>query len=246
MSASCTESPAEFDGFALPYDRLLHDPLRSRFAADSSHFLRRKWLVLETVLRRLGMRPKSMTWLDMGCGRGEFLNIAGPHFLTATGCDPSRQMLARSGAFATHVQTELCRLPFASQSFDLVTAICVYHHVNPKLRGRVTEEVRRVLRPQGLFCLIEHNPYNPITQRIVRSCPIDAAAELLTAGDSKRLLKQAGMRPVRQEFFLYLPEKWFRRFRVCEALMRKVPFGGQYVVVGRNSNVVGANDQWSV
>jgi len=70
-----------------------------------------------------------MTWLDVGCGRGELLGLSGANFAGAAGCDPSLAMLSCGGHFVTRTQTHPTELPFPSHSFDLVSAVCVYHHV---------------------------------------------------------------------------------------------------------------------
>ena len=41
----------EFDQFAGDYERMLHDPIRDRFARDSLFFHRRKWELLEYFFR---------------------------------------------------------------------------------------------------------------------------------------------------------------------------------------------------
>ena len=233
MSLQWTESAteSEFDRFAPSYDELLRDPLRSGFASDPLHFSRRKWNVIERLLRNLGRRPEAMAWLDVGCGRGELLEIAGSHFADAAGCDPSVEMLSSVRCFPVRRQLHSCELPFSPHSFDFVTAVCVFHHVLGSDRQALTREIRRVLRPNGLFCLVEHNPCNPLTRRIVSRCPVDADAELLSLRTGMKLLTASGLRPRRSEYFLYLPESWFRTFRATEFVLRKVPLGGQYALM---------------
>lgn len=222
---------AEFDHYASSYDQLLEDPLRTGFASDSLHFCRRKWLVLDRMLRSAGRQPASMAWLDVGCGRGEFLELVGSHFADAAGCDPSGGMLSFGRSFVTHNQPDPTELPFPSCSFDLVTAVCVYHHVPGDARSALTSEIRRVLRPGGLFCMIEHNPYNPVTRVIVNRCPVDADAELLSLNTATKLVRASGFRPAASEYFLYLPETWFEKLSGMEAILRRVQLGGQYALL---------------
>jgi SAM-dependent methyltransferase len=224
---------AEFDHFASSYDQLLEDPIRIGFASDPLHFCRRKWLVLDRMLRSVGRQPQSMSWLDVGCGRGEFLELAGGHFVDAAGCDPSGGMLSFGRSFVTHNQPHPTELPFRSRSFDLVTAVCVYHHVPVDARHALTSEIRRVLRPGGLFCIIEHNPYNPVTRRIVSRCPVDADAHLLSLNTARELVNASGLRCAASEYFLYLPETWFQRLSGVEAVLRPLPLGGQYALLAQ-------------
>src|SRR5205823_5259609 len=92
------------------------------------------------------------------------------------------------------LQPEPDRLPFGDASIDWVTAVCIYHHVPQPDRAALTTEARRVLRPGGIFAIIEHNPLNPAVQLIVRRTPVDEHAELLTAGCARRMARRAGFR----------------------------------------------------
>jgi SAM-dependent methyltransferase len=235
MSRTAIEGNAasEFDLFASSYDQLLKDPLRMGFASDPLHFCLRKWIELNRMLRSAGRQTESMAWLDVGCGRGEFLRLAGNNFASAAGCDPSIGMLSCGRPFAMHKQPDTCELPFPPQSFDLVTAVCVYHHVPVDARRALTSEIRRVLRPGGLFCLIEHNPYNPVTRRIVNRCPVDADAKLLSSQAAAALVGASGFRPGAVEYLLYLPETWFHRLSWVEMILRRVPMGGQYALLAQ-------------
>lgn len=226
----------EFDQYADAYTDLLNDPIRKQFARDPLHFHRRKWLLLQDVLKTADVDISAQRWLDVGCGQGELLQMAGPHFAQATGCDPSAAMISRSNSFQVAHQPSLLRLPFDHASFDLVTAACVYHHVHGPARSVLIREIQRVLTPGGLCCILEHNPRNPVTRAIVRRCPVDVDAELLFASETCGLLQNAGFRTVSTDYFLYFPERIFERIGRVERTLRKVPFGGQYAVLARAPN----------
>jgi SAM-dependent methyltransferase len=223
----------EFDQYAASYAALLEDPLRDRFARDPLHFHRRKWLVLRRLLQQANVSIAEKRWLDVGCGRGELLELAGHHFAQAMGCDPSAEMISQTDSLHITHQPSLSELPFEDASVDLVTAVCVYHHVHGVARTLLSREIRRVLAPGGLCCIIEHNPLNPVTRAIVRRCPVDVDAELLTAQEMRTLLRSAGLAALTVEYFLYVPEKMFDVAGQVEAMLRKVPFGGQYAVFTR-------------
>lgn len=99
------------------------------------------------------------------------------------------------------------------------------------------KEMRRVLSPGGFCCIIEHNPWNPLTRAIVKRCPVDAGAELLTVREAGRLLENSGFLPPRREFFLYLPESLFLRFSFIERMLSALPFGGQYTAFAQVSSM---------
>src|SRR5262249_21983054 len=90
-------------------------------------------------------------------------------------------------------------------------------------------EAKRVVRPGGLVCLIEHNPFNPFTRLAVLRCPFDADAVLLSAREAKRLLASAGLLGIEAGHFLFFPTE---SLRPLERRLRKLPLGAQYLAVG--------------
>ena len=142
----------EFDEFANDYARLLSDPVRDRFAPGSKFFFTRKWELLLDYCSAMGVNPSGAAWLDVGCGRGELLGLGAGTFGRVSGCDISGGMLKHCApGVETVVQTDPGVLPFGNGEFDLVTAVCVYHHVPPAGRKALTAELVRVLRPGGNF-----------------------------------------------------------------------------------------------
>jgi SAM-dependent methyltransferase len=228
----------DFDKFAQSYDALLRDPIRDRFTAGGSQFFHaRKCELIREHYRRRAIDTHRLAILDLGCGKGELLQLLRSDFAEAAGCDPSAEMLASGGLAASGIiartQTEPLVVPFEDRRFDLVTAVCVYHHVEPGLRDRLTAEVRRVLKPGGVFAVIEHNPYNPATRLIVSRTPVDADAVLLTPGETRGMLRRSAFEVIEQRYFLYFPERLYPRLRSLERLLGRVPLGGQYAVFGK-------------
>lgn len=222
-----------FDDYASRYVELLRDPIRDCFAPDRRFFFERKMILLRDALRRLGRVPRSLGWLDIGCGQGDLLRLGQQEFAEATGCDPSSRMLEACAGINVRLQRDPTKIPFDDSRFDLVTAVCVYHHVEPAQRATLTGEAVRVLKPGGIFAAIEHNPLNPVTRLIVARTPVDSDAHLLSARSLRRFLSIAGMQPVETRYFLYAPERLYSRFARIEDLLSWLPLGGQYAVIGR-------------
>jgi SAM-dependent methyltransferase len=233
VTSETTIAVPEFEQFAHSYVDYLDDPLRGRFARDPLHFHHRKWLLIQRMLKRAGMDTARSRWLDVGCGQGTLLELAGKSFARASGCDPSASMLASCTSFPVREQPSPVTLPYDDSSMDFVTSVCVYHHVHGADRTLLTREIRRVLAPGGLYCIVEHNPWNPVTRTIVGRCAVDVDAELLAAGSASRLLEAAGFETLHPSYFLYLPEKLFGRFGAMESALERVPLGGQYALLGR-------------
>jgi SAM-dependent methyltransferase len=223
--------PAEFDRYARGYSELLKDPLRDIFAPGSTFFALRKWLLIQQFYKEQGRDTSLDRWLDVGCGSGELLRLARPHFRETQGCDISVDMIATALDLPIRVQSNPAVLPFEDESFDLVTAVCVFHHVENGLQADLISEIGRVLKLGGVACVIEHNPLNPVTQLIVRRAPIDVDAVLLSATRVQRLLA-ARFSIMSREYFLLLPEALYPRVGWLERILRRVPLGGQYAVFG--------------
>lgn len=226
----------EFDRYSPCYEELLRDPIRDRFKGPASEFFHvRKRNSIRSYFRRQGIETQALRYLDVGCGKGELISLLREDFGYVAGCDPSEGMLQGVDGIDTRVQRDPAKLPFDNGEFDFVTAVCVYHHVPFAGRLALTKEVRRVLKPGGIFAIVEHNPYNPVTRAIVRRTPVDADAILLKPAEATKLMHLAGFRPGAVQYFLYLPEPLYRRGgHHVEELLRNVPLGGQYAAFGRN------------
>ena len=223
--------PAEFDGYAAAgYGKLLRDPLRDNFAG-SRFFFERKLTLLRELYEQYSKPTQSAIWLDVGCGEGTLLQIGRQYFSEVAGCDVSAAMLQRCEHLNIRLQLSPRQIPFHDGSFDLVTAACVYHHVDTADLFALTADISRVLRPKGMLCVIEHNPLNPVTRLIVRRSPIDRHAHLLTARKIRSVARAAGMEILATRYFLYFPERLYSTLAAAEAKLSALPLGGQYAVL---------------
>jgi SAM-dependent methyltransferase len=225
-----------FDQLSPSYEDLLHDPIRDRFTGNEPGFFhRRKADLIRQFFRRRFVHTSDLCYLDVGCGKGELLGLLQPDFKQVAGCDVSAAMLGQVTGIETRVQQYPLQIPFGDAAFDLMTAVCVYHHVPIADRPALTVEIGRVLRPGGIFCMIEHNPFNPVTRLIVSRTPVDNGAILLPASEARSLAAGAGFAPLERDYFLYLPQAIYRYLGRMEAALAKVPLGGQYAVFGRKN-----------
>ena len=138
---------------------------------------------VDVVSRHIDMK-KQPEWLDVGCGwhfdwpweqkREEGLVSRA----NVTGLDPDTQAVARHRSIRKKVVGSVERLPFADESFDIVTANVVVEHL--KYPGVAFSEVFRVLRPGGVF-LFRTPSARSYFVRIARVLP--RAAKLWLAGN---------------------------------------------------------------
>ena len=223
----------EFDHLAAEYKELLNDPVREYFAPGSQFFLTRKVDMLLEFAKRERLDIRRATWLDVGCGKGELLRAAQPNFARALGCDVSLGMISECRGLKVVHQVDPLRLPFEDASVDWATAVCILHHITPQERAPLVADIYRVLRPGGIFAIIEHNPFNPVVQLIIRRTPVDENARLLTAGTARRLMQAASMQTVATRYFLCVPQRIYDWAAPVERTLGRAPLGGQYVVFGR-------------
>lgn len=227
--------PTQFDAYASDYEDLLRDPIREKFAGSSRFFFERKLDVVRQFFERRGIDTRTLTWLDVGCGQGEMLRLGQMHFNSAVGCDVSKGMLQSCSDLDVRRQTSLQEIPFNDNEIDFVTVVCVYHHVPEGLRPSFTAEILRVLKPGGIFCIIEHNPFNPVTRFIVSRTPVDADAHLLGPRAAAHLMSVAGAKFLETRYFLWFPQQIRKYTGALENHLSAIPLGGQYAIFASNS-----------
>lgn len=103
--------------------------------------------------------------LDIGVGTGKSISafLKAKHFDLSVGCDFSKGMLdvAKGNVNGTKLTcADMHALPFADESFDIVTSSFVLRSVQNM--AAFLSEVRRVLKPNGKFVFLDlTRPTNP-------------------------------------------------------------------------------------
>ena len=175
--------------------------------------------------------------LDVGCGHGHIH----PYLIQSA----MRMKLSAIDVAATVVEEarlmnptvdyrsyEGDRLPYDDSSFDAAYTIAVMHHVPPPQWPAFLKEMRRVVRPGGLIVIFEHNPINPLTQWIVRTCPIDDNAVLLGSRRLWKLVAQTHFTEIESRYILFTPLDG-PRYRAFDKMIGWLPLGAQYYVSAR-------------
>lgn len=227
----------EFDRYSASYSQLLLDPIREFFAPGNSDFFHtRKCDLIRCYFRQSGVDTHRMSYLDVGCGQGQMISLLREDFLRVAGCDVSQGMIGHPSNLDVRLQTDSCMIPFDSAEFDFISAVCVYHHVPEDERIALTREIARVLKPGGIFTVLDHNPYNPVTKLIVSRTPVDQDAQLLSARQAKRLLGSADLALHATNYFLIFPERIYKLGGASlERWFSRIPLGGQYAIFGKKS-----------
>ena len=230
-------SDAEFDRHAGHYRRV-HACNIAISGEEPAYFAQYKMRDLAALYAEAGL-PAEGRVLDFGSGIGASVAPFRQYLPAArlTCADVSSQSLAtlREQQVGASVDVALLdgpTLPFDAGCFDAAFACCVFHHVPHPDHPTLLRELRRVVRPGGLVMVYEHNPYNPLTVRAVRTCPLDEHAVLIHAAEMRRRFLQAGYPEARVNFRVFFPAA-LRVLRSLENRLRWLPLGAQYFVAAR-------------
>ncbi len=104
--------------------------------------------------------------LDMGTGTGRMLELFRDHYANAVGIDLSHEMLTVARAkldrqAIIHAQVrhgDVCNMPFASASFELIVIHQVLHFLTQP--ERAIAEAARVLAPGGRLIIVDFAPHD--------------------------------------------------------------------------------------
>ena len=104
--------------------------------------------------------------LDLCCGSGQTTQFLVKFSQNVTGLDASPKSLQRARQNvpeASYVEAFAEKMPFADNLFDVVHTSVALHEMQPQQLRKIISEVYRVLKPGGVFTLVDfHAPTNPI------------------------------------------------------------------------------------
>ncbi|MBI5352738.1 MAG: methyltransferase domain-containing protein [Chloroflexi bacterium] len=132
------------------YDSLLKWGMREEF-------------VKSRLIERAHIQPRQRV-LDLGCGTGTLVIMIKQSSPEAhvTGLDGDEEVLsiARTKAKQANINIQLdhglaYELPYPDDSFDVVVSSFVIHHLTSEDKLRAFKEVRRVLRADGWFHILD-------------------------------------------------------------------------------------------
>jgi ubiquinone/menaquinone biosynthesis C-methylase UbiE len=110
-----------------------------------------------------GRDQRQLRLLDVACGSGRFLHQLAQAFpaMPMTGIDLSLPYLAEAASYlhgrrnVSLLEANAEALPFADESFDIVTSVYLFHELPAGVRRQVTAGIARVLKPGGLFVFVD-------------------------------------------------------------------------------------------
>lgn len=219
----------DFDNYTSNYNQLLRDET-GFFSSSEEYFAQYK----VDIVREQMCAPVSRL-LEYGCGIGRnipFLCRAFPGAIVV-GSDIS-------GASLEVARQENENVEFfhedgnvkSIEPFDMIFVAGVFHHVPVDQRVAVAKALFDRLSPGGKLFVFEHNPYNPITRRIVNNCPYDEDAVLLKPSKLLEILVRAELLVDKKEYCLFVPPS-LSVLKGFERLLGWLPLGGQYWMQAR-------------
>jgi len=232
---STSMNEAEFDKFADEYHAALSAGIvvsgetPEYFSEYKIADIARHWLP------RTEANAAPVRLLDFGAGVGNSVPYVRKHFpgskLTCLDLSQRSLMVAekRFPAAAEFVHFDGANIPFEPAQFDIAYAMVVFHHIPHEEHLALFKQLHRVLRPGGNLFIFEHNPYNPLTVRVVNDCAFDENAKLINGRDLSNSMLRAGFGSARIRYRVFFPHG-LRALRALEPALAWLPLGGQYFV----------------
>lgn len=228
------QSAQDFDNFADNYSDILTKSV-ALSGESGLFFIELKIRLLQTHFWKI--RNEKINILDYGCGTGRSAQFVNKYFPNATfwGIDPSKRSIdiamKKYGRKQNNFSILEKETDLKKGFYDIVFSACVFHHIPPEDRVNTLKKINNSLNKKGNFVLFEHNPYNPITVKIVKDCPFDEGVKLLKLKDAKKILNIAGFNITEKRYYFFFP-KFLSFLRPLEKYLSFIPFGGQYMLIG--------------
>ena len=220
----------DFDDYVHTYEKTLIDQL-GFFVKKRDYYSEYK----VELATRFVVDPLKV--LDFGCGIGLSLPFIKKYFPKSAifASDTSRQSLD----YVANTYPEVSVIhddEIGIQKYDFIFIAGVFHHIELEDRDLVFQRLQRCLENNGRMIIFEHNPYNPLTQKLVSNCEFDADANLVSKGKMYKYIESTpGLRVLSSGYTLFFPES-LKKLHGLENFIRWLPLGGQYfVLVGKKS-----------
>ncbi len=199
------------DGWLSEDSANLYDTQVETLFAGTADAMRRQALVpISEYMNDRDQRDVSL--LDIACGTGRFMREVKRNWPRAgvTALDLSPDYLAKTKRAlskwgrARFVNAPAERMPLEKASQDIVTATYLFHELPPKVRRQVADEIARVLKPGGMFILVDalQTDDHPSFNSLLEFFPVafhEPYFSTYLEEDFEALFERAGLNPVRQQ-----------------------------------------------
>jgi ubiquinone/menaquinone biosynthesis C-methylase UbiE len=149
--------------------------------------------LIQRLIRALPSSP-GLHVLDIGCGTGNYTDLFQRLTqLEVCGVDPSAGMLEKARQKNAHITLKIGQaddIPFDDDFFDFVYMTDVIHHV-PDIKAMFAE-IRRVLKPGGMGCIVTQSHQQIEARPIVHYFPGTADVDKARYPDIHEIVEVAG------------------------------------------------------
>lgn len=173
MGSERNQKNINFDNYADNYSKHIKKSFGSlENNLDYYHIKKSEILKME-----LGYQPKKI--LDLGCGVGTMLKLLSKQFPDSVFYAQDESPKSLDYIKKNHPNVNCLSDLNTEEKFDLIFLSNVIHHVKSSKRDDLFKKIHSLLNPDGKLFIFEHNPYNPLTLKLVANCEFDADAELI-------------------------------------------------------------------
>lgn len=225
--------PESFDSYSKNYNELVNNAIRQT-GYDADNLVSAKLHKLRSLFPSLSEKPFRL--LDFGCGVGNLYGQVLDFFPTAiyTGVDPSKDSIrkARSRFQVAANFQEYDSREWEANGYDLIFSAGVFHHIPHAEHEALINKLSSLLNQGGRLVIWEHNPLNPVTQKIVKDCPFDEDAVLVPSKILKKHFTRVSLSNVQVIYTTFFP-KFLSALNFMDPYLGWLPLGGQYLVTGQ-------------
>ena len=179
----------------------------------------------EILKKELGYQPKKI--LDLGCGVGTMLGLMIEKFSGSSFYAYDESIKSMDYIKKIFPKINCLENLKTNEKFDLIFLSSVVHHVKSTDRDAFFKNIYNLLNPNGVMFIFEHNPYNPITLKMVANCEFDADAELIKKNDLINLCKKNNFEIIKSGYIHFFPSKLGFLFKL-ESFLKWFFLGAQY------------------
>jgi ubiquinone/menaquinone biosynthesis C-methylase UbiE len=166
------------------------------------------------VIRELLKDRDHIKGIDLGCGTGEYAHSLQSRCDGAVidGLDFSARQIELAQAKdyqSTFIHASMTDIDAPDASYDFAYAINSIHHLPSKeAQEQMFSEVRRILRPGGVFIIHEINTKNPVMRLYMnhifpRTRNIDDGSEIWLTED---MVDKSGLTVTEVDYFTFVPD----------------------------------------
>jgi SAM-dependent methyltransferase len=191
------------------YDRrgvehLVKDYIDIYYTKDQKPVTSYQYKLIGHIIRKYNIAKKSKV-LDLGCGRGDFLEPFKNADIDISGVDfaeNSIRELKKRGYAVKQCDFEKNTVPFGDDYFDIVFSKSVIEHLSDP--GKYLSEIKRILKPGGRLIIMTPDWYS----QYMIFYNDHTHKQPYTLESLKNTLIESGFRDIDIRFFYQLPYLW--------------------------------------